>query len=38
VLKWLLEFIKEKGTTVSDKDIEDYVDKVIASGRVVPGN
>lgn len=26
VLKWLLEFIKEKGTTVSDKDIENYVE------------
>ncbi|KAL4440852.1 hypothetical protein ABPG74_013833 [Tetrahymena malaccensis] len=37
VLKWLLQFIEEKGTKVSDKDIEDYVDHVISSGRVVPG-
>lgn len=37
VLKWLLEFVKEKGTKVTDAEIEDYVDKVIASGRVVPG-
>ncbi|EGR34195.1 mitochondrial citrate synthase, putative [Ichthyophthirius multifiliis] len=37
VLKWMLDFVKEKGFEVSDKDIEDYVDSVIQSGKVVPG-
>lgn len=36
-LKWLLQFVEEKGFKVSDKDIEDYVDHIIGSGRVVPG-
>ncbi|EGR33321.1 hypothetical protein IMG5_056190 [Ichthyophthirius multifiliis] len=37
VLRWMLDFVAEKGTTVSNKDIEDYVDKIVNSGRVVPG-
>ncbi len=34
----MLDFVAEKGTNVSNKDIEDYVDKIVNSGRVVPGN
>jgi len=37
VLKWVLEFREKRGDGVSKKDIEDYVDDQIKSGKVVPG-
>ena len=33
----MLDFVAERGTSVSNKDIEDYVDNIVNTGRVVPG-
>lgn len=37
VLRWLLDFIEERGTDITEQDIRDYVDECLSTGKVVPG-
>ncbi|HAY71421.1 MAG TPA: type I citrate synthase, partial [Saprospirales bacterium] len=38
VIKWIFEMIQDLGTeTPSDTQIEDYIKKTLANGRVIPG-